>query len=218
MGATSIVYCETPIVTDRVVSFCGESKTGKVFPNTLGYAALNDAAMIVTSYWDNQYISVYTSHQTTSTWVYHAAWFTGNGCGVAVLYCADSMELFSATITYFTVYAPTGNIATVNNEVTTTVTTTETTTLLGTLTYTEATTATVTKTSTSVSVVLSTLTTTEVDTSTITNTVTEDGTCPAVDTKTVTTSVTYNIGTGNEITLYTSGLVPGTSTYYSCFD
>lgn len=203
------------MTVDRVVSFCGQTRTGLVFPNTFGYAALNDAAVIVTSYWDNNYVSIHTSQQTTSTLVHHAAWFTGDGCAAAVMYCVNTKELFSATITHFTVYAPSGNIETLISAVTSTVTTTAT--LTATLTYTKATTATVTETSTSISVALSTFTTTELDTSTITKTVTDDGTCPAVDTKTVTTSVTYNIGTGSELTIYTSGLVPGTSTYYSCF-
>lgn len=235
-GATAIVYCEEPVTNDLPVSFCGGSITASYLPNSLGYAALNDDAIVVTSIWTSSYISIHTSQQTTSTNVRQAVVFAGANCPNArVAWCNTSKSLFSATITHYTIYAPTGDIATqisritVTNSATVTATHTATVTSVTTLhatstaTVTSVTTLHATSTVTSVSTLVSTSTLTVNTGNTAaatvfsTLTVTEgDGTCPAAQTVTVTQSVTYNVGSGGVVTIYTSGDVPGTSVYTSC--
>lgn len=249
-GATAIVYCESPYSVANPFSYCGESVTAtNVFPGTDGYAAMNDDAIISTSIWTSGYISIHSSLEIISTSVYQAAYVGGVTCSAKLMLCHPTKTLFYATISHFTVFAPTGDIATLTDvmestvtaTVTSTVTATTTTTLSGTLTITEVSTSTVTDTS----ILLSSVTFTKTDTTTITDisTVTEgeanetltitiiegSETCSTAEFETVTstrtildpttviTSVTYCIGSTGGLTIYTSGSVPGTSTFTSCF-
>lgn len=198
-AATDIVYCESPYVVANDISYCGQSvTTTNVFPGTNGYAAMNDNAIITTSTWTNNYMSMDSSFETISTSVYPAVYIGGVTCLAKIMFCAKTQKLFYATITHFTVYAPEGNIATITNLAETTVTATVT----DTSTETEVSTVTVTDANGSCP-------TADVQTTTKTETV--------VDSTTVTESVTYNYGSGSELTIYTSGPTVGTSTYTSCF-
>lgn len=241
-ASTGIVYCQDPISGSLTFSYCGDTRIiSGMFPGPLGYAALNDGFVVSTSIWTQEYISVKFSTSVTSTNVYHAATVAGVAtCSQKLMGCQNFPVLFSATTTYFTIFAPTGDIATMTDvretTVTATVTATSTTTLSWTATTTETSTATVTNTL----VLHDTVTSTEIDTTTVTDTltgnegltvtVTEDnGTCPAPnvetitetqtvkDPTTITQSITYNVGSGGELTIYTSGPAVGTSTYTSCF-
>lgn len=233
MGVTSVVYCENPITNDLTVSFCGTLfKTKLYFPGSLGYAGLNDGANIVTSIWNSPYISVYTSKETTSTSVRKALLLSGGDCPNARLgICEATFSLFSATITHFTVYAPTGDVATQVSKTTVTATVTSVSTKPVTATVTSVSTKPVTSTVTSVSILLVTSTVVSMSTLTVnigntaadtviyTVTVTGgEGTCHTAGTTTITQKVSYCIGSGGVTTIYTPGEEPGSSTYVSCPD
>lgn len=261
-AASGLVFCQQPVTVDRVVSFCGGSRTASVFPNIMGYATVNDDAQVTKVSWASKYVSVHTSLQLISTRGHIAALFAGPNCGQAMIaFCEPTLTLFTGTVTHYTVYAPAGDIATQISRVTATVTKLATltksvvSTLLKTATVTKSATvvSTLMRTATVVSTLLKTTTATEVNTATITKlttvlgtvtstettistvtspdtniaqptvTVTEtDGTCGVVATQTVkvfetiTESVPYTIGSGDVVTIYTSGVLAGTSTYYSC--
>lgn len=168
----NLVYCQVPISVTKEVSFCNGVYTLSVFPNSLGFASFPDSAQVTTSIWDNNYVSVSVSTETISTLVHQALGIpTGGLCTAQMVACNPTLKLFTAYVTYYTIFAPSDGLTTLysGNTVTDTVTVT-----------------------------------------------TGETTCPAADTTTVTKSISYAIGSGNQLTIFTSGPEPGTSTYYSC--
>lgn len=215
-AATDIVYCENIVSQAYTVSFCGHVYSGTaIFPGDLGYAALNDDFSVVTSIWTNPYISLTSSLVVSSTSVYQAAFFAGSAtCLGKFMICRPTKSLLSATTTYFTLYAPTGDIATLTNVVLTTLTATVTETatetetqvalsvLLGTVTETSTHLVVGTVTETSTSVLMGTSTTTYVSTETETSTEfsTDTVTSVSVLLSTVTkTDTTTKVGTTTQI-------------------
>lgn len=177
---TNIVYCQVPISVTKEVSFCDGIYTISVFPNSLGFASFPDSADVTTKIWNSKYISVSVSTKTITTLVHKASGIpTGGLCTAQMIACAPTKRLFTAYVTYYTIYAPTGGLTTAYSGYTVTVS----------------------------------------KLATLTNTVTVttgETTCPAADTTTVTSSVSYAIGSDDQVTVFTSGPEPGTSTYYSC--
>lgn len=235
---TAIVYCAAPVTGAQAISFNGGSQTPTYFPRVgedvalgnYGYECLIDGAVVKTSTWTRSYISITSSTTVVKSSVRVAAFMNPTGV-TAIGFCASSFKALEATTTHYTVYAPTGDIDTIVHTVTatktatitsttvesSTVTKTLTTVLLGTITFTET-----------GPTVTSTFTVENGDQNTVTDTltITMDGaSCPAdnletitiTDATTVTRSITYEVGTGSQLTIYTSGSVPGTSTFYSCF-
>lgn len=174
---TNIVYCQEPVTATKKVSYCNTVYTLSLFPNSLGYASFPGSASVITSIWDSDYVSVSFSTLTITTLVHKALGYPINDvCAAKVVACNPTPQLFTAYVTYYTVFAPSAGSSVYTG-----------------LPYTE--TATVTST-----VILTASATT----------------CPVVDTTTVTKSVSYAIGSGNQLTIYTPGPEPGTSTYLSC--
>lgn len=189
VSADTTVFCEQPLTVDRVISFCGGTVTGHVFPNSLGYAFLSDGASIVTSYWDNNYASVHVTTQTLSTLAHQAGGFAGTCEGAVVNFCRSTKQLFTGRITHFTVFVPSGVTG-------------------------DATFGTVTETVTStVSAALDVTAVTDTVRETVTVMI-DNKTCLEADT--VFETVSYSIGTEGQLTIYTSGPTPGTSTVTLC--
>lgn len=183
------VFCEQPVTVELPISFCGGVVYGQVFPNSLGFAYLSNEASLLTSYWAESSVSVHVTTQTLSTLAHQAVGYNGI-CKAAVNYCESTKKLFTAEVTYFTVFMPSGVTGDVS---------------FGTVTHT----------------ITTIKTTTEDVTATVTDTVTEvitvdvdNETCPEADT--VIESVSYSIGTEGQLTIYTSGPTPGTSTVTLC--
>lgn len=152
-GVTTAVYCEAPISGGKIFSVCQDSQTATYLANSLGYAALNDANIIVTSIWDSPYVSIYSTEVVSSSSIRRAAVKSGSDCpSLQIGLCASLSTFLSATTTYFTIYAPEGNITTQVTEITDTVSSTITTTLM--LETTDVLTLLVTETSTVTSVVV----------------------------------------------------------------
>lgn len=176
----NLVYCEQPVTVTKELSYCDGVYTLSVFPNLLGLASFPGSADVSTTIWDSPYISVSVSTETIATLVHQAYGIPANHvCTAQVIVCNPTKSLFTAFVTHYLVFAPSGGLTTDYSGYT--VTQSQLVTISDTVTVT-----------------------------------TGDTTCPAVDTTTVTTSVSYAIGTGNELTIYTSGPEPGTSTYLTC--
>lgn len=125
--ATAVVYCEAPVVNSALaVLFCGDLKSPAIFPNSLGFAALMDGAIVVTSAWDNSYISIHTSQSTSVTSAYGVGMIAGTCAQAHVAYCQSTQKPYLATFSYYTIYAPNGDIDAALSQATATVTATVT--------------------------------------------------------------------------------------------
>lgn len=192
---TGIVYCETPVTQGALVSYCGASQTYSYFPNSLGFAALDDGAGVEVSEWDSLYVSVAMTLLTLTTSVRPVLLLGGTGCAQMLGVCESTLSPYSATISQYTIYAPTGGVTTEIQHVTVTNTTTVETTSINTVTSTFVQTVAENNTETSVSTlhVTDTSIITSVSVVYITNNVTETSisTIVVVDSDYVTNTDTY---------------------------
>lgn len=173
------VYCADPVLETRTISFCGSTKLWSVFPGEDGYDYLLNGASLTTLLWSSNYVSVTLSVGTISTTGYQAFGFYGTCTSAKIAVCASTQQVFTALVTYYTVYTPTAGVVT--------------TPLLSTTTATVTTTA-----------------TEPADTVTVT----DNQNCPLM--LTTTKFVSYSYGTTGELTFFTFGPSPGTSTYTTC--
>lgn len=112
VAVTNVVYCQDPVTVSREVGWCGLTFTQSYFPNDKGYMAAIDGATVTTLIWAKKYISVHSNTGLTST---HVRPVVGLGCpnGAArVDVCGATMVWRTVTTVSYTIYAPTGNIAT----------------------------------------------------------------------------------------------------------
>lgn len=182
-----IVYCQDPVSETRTVSFCGGTTVWSMFPGPAAYGYLRLGATLTTTTWTKNYISTLQSIEIVSSSVHPANFFHGTCTSASIGLCAPTLLLFTGSVTHFFVYAPATGVVTSVPPVTVTETTTAT--------------------------LLSTVTTTETE-SADTITVTDESICPLV--LTTTKFVSYSVGMTGELTIFTTGPTPGTTTYTTC--
>lgn len=248
LDTTDVVYCEAPVTGSSTVEFCGFTYTVTHFPNTAGYMVAVDGVFITTLIWTKSHISIKSSTVYKSTHIRPVNLIGCSDGDARVAVCGSTLAWRTVTTVSYTLYAPTGDIATMTldpDTVTLRITATVTLSVTSTATVTDKVTS-VTTTSISGPTTIKTVTVNQsaepiinTETETETETVTEKDTdvvistvleqvtlvttvfvggentsCPAAIT--ITESVTYDIGTGGQLTVFTSGPTAGTSTYTSC--
>lgn len=205
-----IVYCDDPIYGTLTMRGCdgGIMKYVGWFPESpRGYAAIGDDSHLVTSLWNSPFISVTSTTSVISTAGRIAVMLNLGDCP-QVAACAGTTRDFLATDTYYTVYAPSAGITTITAPVTVVQTSSITSTFTSPVTVVQTRSITNTLTTPVTVVLTSTITSTDV------STVTEESV--VTSSTTITDSVQFCPGSGNEVTIYTSGSVPGTSTVTVC--
>lgn len=173
------VFCALPVIETRTLSFCGSSTLWSVFPGKNGFDYLLNGASLTTLLWSSDYVSITLSIGTISTTAYEAFGYYGTCASAKIAVCGPTKQLFTALVTYYTVYTPAAGLATTPPLATTT----------------ETVTATATEVANTV-------------------TFTEDQSCPLMLVSTE--IVSYSLGSAGELTIFTSGPSPGTSTYTTC--
>lgn len=114
-GATNIVYCLDLYTVTNPLTYCSQTFTdSRVYPGSRGYAGLNDDATFLTSTWTKNFVSIETSLEIISTNV-HIAVYGSVSCLAKVMWCASTPTLFYATVTHFTIFAPSAGVATVTS-------------------------------------------------------------------------------------------------------